>query len=102
MLGLMKNSQMRKIYQHDDKGRDDQMALPKDSNVTPAAMGLASASLISALVDELIHSRIVKRDDMLRVIANARRDLHRWSTQATFREASVFLDGIRDNLAKVD
>jgi hypothetical protein len=88
---------MRKIYQGGYK-----MALPRDSNVAPAAMGLVSASLIAALMDELIHSQIVKRDDMLRVISNARGDLHRWSTQGAFRDASVILDGIRDNLAKVD
>ena len=78
------------------------MTLPKDQNVTPTGMGLAGVSLISALMDELIRKRIVDRDDMLRVIASARGDLHKWSTQGAFREASIFLDGIGENLAKVD
>jgi hypothetical protein len=52
------------------------MALPPDKGVSPSSMGLVGAVLITALIDELIHSQIVQRDDMIRVIANARRDLH--------------------------
>jgi hypothetical protein len=78
------------------------MALPPDKGVSPSSMGLVGAVLITALIDELIHSQIVQRDDMIRVIANARRDLHRLSTQGPFREAIALIDSIRDGLAKVD
>jgi hypothetical protein len=82
--------------------REDQMAFPENQNIKALAIGLAGAALTSALIDQLVLSRKVERDDMLRVMDDARRQLHRMSTQDGFREASAFLGRWRDNLPKVD
>jgi len=78
------------------------MALPSDKNISPSGMAVASAALVAALFEELINNQTIPRADAERIIATARGDLSRWSTQGAFAEARAFLNILQDNLPKID
>jgi hypothetical protein len=64
----------------------------------PPAMGVASAAILMALIDELINQGIVSREAMERVLSITSSDIGHQGTRGAFAEARTFVNSLRDNL----
>jgi len=80
------------------------MATPTDKMpiVSPTGMAIAGAAILAELLNELVHSQVLPRAEIERILGNARREVGRHSTHGPYAEARAFIASVQDNLARED